>query len=453
MSFFEDFIKESKEKKISESSVEEIKEMLCKRKLDDFTLDLIANKLGIDQTQTMISGFEIVGYKSNNFSDKQNHLRILAGQFLIGDVLSDRMNYMQYTYMENRGSKENGFAGKVNLEQMANSGLTSFTIDIPEMLNVARINSLEKAFEHTKDYSITVNIQATNVLINGMFRDSGVINIPDFNRMKPEMIETWFSDTELFGKNAIYDVCLSADVRELYNGLISIPEMNPETLMQFMIENRKKAGEYMLDDSNNEKLAYMIAVKYFGMKAEQLNISAEQKSEIEHIVSLYKDTSSTKDVLSQLAQNITKEKRDLTDFDRHTTEQLLKRLNLQTKENVIAMYLASLSQNEFTLSSADIITSEGSAAQIYKFETKDGITAYYNPIKDVVECRDGNSYSAERLNNAYESFVFTEVSPEIKQQIMSEFSIKYSEVANDVLENDTTSVPTSSIEDKGKEDR
>ena len=59
MGFLEKFVNNSKEKRVNEMTQEEMLKALSKRKLDDFVVDLIAQRLGIDPT-VQPEGFQYI---------------------------------------------------------------------------------------------------------------------------------------------------------------------------------------------------------------------------------------------------------------------------------------------------------------------------------------------------------------------------------------------------------
>jgi hypothetical protein len=448
MGFLENFVNNSKEKRVNDMTKEEMLKALKEKKLDDYVVDLIAKRLGIDQTKQP-EGFTYVPADYKNFSEKQNAVRILAGQFVSCDKIIDEKNYMEYLYEKNDGSGAYGFHGRANLDSLRESGNEEFDIRIPQEIHGIRINSLVNAFYHTDQYKINADIQARDVSVNGMIKESGLTSIPDFSTMNANEIDTWYDsdpDTSDWG----YE-CDEVDARKLYAELRTMPNITPQEKLDFVIEHY---GEEK--DTANKRIAKEIAKEYFGIPTKESYLKKHDIDNAEKTISKLSDTISKNDKIKDCERYIIAD--GLTDLGKDILRRLQLQLDLKTPEDVHKAYITSLKPEEMDIRMMEVINKNRDVSKLYYIipteENLYGDKQFYlfdsrtGELKHEGKCRDVYETSLSIMMNGHPSSISGIVPVDDKMEIINMVSEKTSLLANDVLTNDNLIIPETQNDDR-----
>lgn len=449
MGFLEKFVNNSKEKRVNEMTQEEMLKALSKRKLDDFVVDLIAQRLGIDPT-VQPEGFQYIPSDRSDMSEKQDMVRMLAGQFVYGDTIVDEKNYMKYTYERNEGSNSYGFHGKVDLKAMKESGKTEFDISVPAEVQGIRVNSLVEAFCDTKQYKINADIQARNVSVNDMMKLSGLTTIPDFTTMNANEIDTWYSsdpDYDDWG----YE-CIEVKSRHFYEELSTMPNISPQAKLDFVIEHYAEEN-----DTANKRFAVKMAKDYFGLLSE--NHPYLRKSDIDSIEELIKTTGDevSKDVKIKECMRY-QIAGGLTDLGKDIFAELKRQLDLKTPEDIYKAYITSLKPEEMEIRMMEVVNKNREISQMYYIVPNDkdsfsrrhfySFDAQTGELKHCGFCNRVDENSILTSKNRVPISIDKLTPVDDKMAVVNLIAENGDRVANDVLTNDNLHVPTSQIDDK-----
>lgn len=452
MGFLENFVNNSKEKRVNDMTKEEMLKALKEKKLDDYVVDLIAQRLGIDQTKQP-EGFTYVPADYKNFSEKQNAVRILAGQFVFSDKIMDKRNHMEYMYEKNDGSGTYGFHGRANLDSLRESGNEEFDIRIPQEIHGIRINSLVNAFYHTDQYRINADIQARDVSVNGMIKESGLTSIPDFSTMNANEIDTWYDsdpDVSEWG----YE-CDEVDARKLYEELRTMPNITPQEKLDFVVEHY---GEEK--DTANKRIAKEIAKEYFGIPTKESYLKKHDIDNAEKTISKLSDAVSKNDKIKDCERYIIAD--GLTDLGKDILRRLQLQLDLKTPEDVHKAYIASLKPEEMDIRMMEIINKNREISKLYYIipteENLYGNKQFYlfdsrtGELKHEGVCKDVSETSMLIMMNGRPSSISGITPVDDKMGVLNLVAENGDRVANDVLTNDNLHVPTSQIDDREMEE-
>ena len=448
MGFLENFVNNSKEKRVNDMTKEEMLKALKEKKLDDYVVDLIAQRLEINQTKQP-EGFTYIPADYKNFSEKQNAVRILAGQFVFFDKIMDKRNHMEYMYEKNEGSDVYGFHGIANLDSLRESGSKEFDICIPREIHGVRINSLVNAFYHTDQYRINADIQARDVSVNGMIKESGLTSIPDFSTMNANEIDTWYdSDPDISEWG--YE-CDEVDARKLYEELRTMPNITPQEKLDFVVEHY---GEEK--DTANKRFAQEIAKEYFGISTKESYLKKHDIDNAEKTISKLSDAISKDDKIKDCEKYLIAD--GLTDLGKDILRLLQRQLDLKTPEDVHKAYITSLKPEEMDIRMMEIINKNREVSKLYYIipteENLFGDKQFYlfdsrtGELKHEGVCKDVSETSMLIMMNGTPSSINGIAPVDDKMEIINMISEKTSLLANDVLENDNLQVPETQNDDR-----
>ena len=450
------FINDVKEKRVNNLTNEEKIKWLGKKKLDEYTLDLIVKDLKLD-VQNNPNGFEFIPSEYKRFSQKQNIARMLAGQFVYGDQIKDINNFMNYTYCENRATNEFGFEGTMDIKTVEDKNLKEVSITLPEKLFDTKIHSFEDAFRNTSHIKIDLDIKTKEFSMNDMFDNAGIIHVPNFKEMDANIIYTefcggpesdgsWYYDTTYVGEGEILNT-------------VKLPNIPLQEKVNFMVDHFNEHDDNQdlsVHERNKilyrQRAAHSLAGKYFGLSEHQQFITSADLNKIQKVIDLYQSNYNTK--ITHLAQIASDAKKFEGEFEKNITEKIMNELGIKTlsMSEILPKYLETKNVNDINIDSVDVVTKGNKESKLYRVITDDKIGIIYNPQKNEFDVAGRvESTSSIYVKDKYLYYDFESVPKNEYNNIINNIRLKNSELSNDILENENLSVPENNTEENEQE--
>ena len=452
MGFLDNFVKNAKERKIEEMSKEDIHELLRTKKLDDITLNAIAKKLQVGEPK-LEKGFIFEPSDAVNFSALQNKIRVALGLFVRGDQVQDSKNFMVYEYEMNRGNDEYGFHGFANKHLLANKGITEADIVVPESIMGVKVNSLEDAFHNTKDYKLNVDIQAKGVSINRMMASSGLTSIPNFAAMKANIIDTEFSASDADGPDGdVWYKLINIGPNYICTDIIQSEHISLQQKLDFVIQN------YNSPHRPTKAIAQEIGERYFGIQQDQDFIAKSQLDAVDKKIAILENSASDIEKTTFCAECVICGCKG--EIDKHILKELQKQLGIKDRDSIVSAYISTLNPDDLIIHKLNAVNANRETIPVYyitlpirTLETDYKQPTYiFNP-----QTGDFTHEGKAAQINDNRILLSTKSGPKAiedvelvteKEAIINAIANKDSLIANDVLTNDTTTIPTTSFDDK-----
>jgi hypothetical protein len=417
---------------ISILTTEQKLNLLKDNPLDDKTLDKLIQDLDIDFNKfNKQFKFNWNNPKVNIFSDKQNQLRMMTGQFVTNDEIIDVENCMGYNYYakySNASLQPTGFEGKMIRDELIKQNKNGSEITIPADLFGAKIVSLRYAFARIPELKYCPKIEGKGILFDNAFEYSGLTKIPDISKIEPTIYN--------FKPDNLYMITLN-----IYASLLECNNITPQIKFDYILAHAddlqyNKDWNYMNshvqhncfnknDDKRdvNQILVQYIASLYFNIDTNY--ISVDKADAIQEELNIINEKTPLNDKLKYYLSTFESAKPYQKDLLHH----LEKEIGIK---DIYLKYLQSLSLKDVTIQqSIPLIGTKNKIYTLYKINTSDNFTFVYNPLeKEILSFKDRN-------------IEFQDIDPsQIKETFNSILEDCSKTFADNILDNDNVSLPS-----------
>ena len=223
------------------------------------------------------------------------------------------------------------------------------------------------------------------------------------------------------------------------------PNLSMQTKMDFIVSN------YGDERTTNAIVATLMAENGFGINYKKYlsatDIEKMQKiaDSMENLTRAQKLEFCTKMQYTNGREIDVKEKAN-NDFIKEFAEEGLYR------GDIPKAYLASLTPEQMSMSVTEIVAKDNTIVPLYLVVTEHDVAMIYNPKENTIHHAGNVTAGGIHLKSEYMPYNFEQVPKSEYNEILGSLRGMYSEIANDVLENDTTSVPITSYEENSREE-
>ena len=430
------FINESKEKKISAMSEEEIKKALRTEKLDEYTVNAMAKRLGVDLT-AIPDNIECHPKILEGTTPKQNLLRMLSGDFVEGDTIKDKNNHTSHTYCEQTSMKlyfcrdlePKGFETSIDFDTMDKD--KQYKINIPQKifgLPIIAVSTSNNEDRNTEK-KFELDVKAEKIDARLLLIDSGITNIPDFNSLQL--------------KNHSHPVdIVPADADYIYSLMKNCRNIEIQTVIDYVTKASKQNGNM------NQDLATQYLNKYFGINKFAKDLTSDDIGKMNNIMQTINQQPKEEKVMDAIKYMCHISTKKHPDIYQSEVIRTIDKLGIHNAKDAIALYLSSISQDQAQVFSTTIHGQGITQSPAYVISGNDGFAVIYNERTQELSIAGKEKDGSIILNEEYSECELTQISNEQKLELFTKLQCQFNSIANDIFEKDATEVPITSADEK-----